>query len=134
MWVTLLDMASVRTTSQYVLVVSLTLSIGFLPLAKLPILSWLGGSQFRKFCVICMIILSATVWITCWTQQEPIREKRGVEKRYDRPARDRQSLLIIVFYRTSMADIVKNIWHAILHLPRPVRRVCYVQLFAFMGW
>lgn len=81
-----------------------------------------------------MVILSATVWITCWTQQEPIREKRGVEKRYGTRMRASQSLLIIVCYRNSMVDIVKNIWHTILHLPRPVRRVCYVQLFAFMGW
>lgn len=54
---------------------------GFLPLANMPILRLLGGSQFRKFCVICMIILSGTVWITCWTQEEKEREQRRVEKR-----------------------------------------------------
>ncbi|KAH9918249.1 MFS general substrate transporter [Epithele typhae] len=90
--------------------------LGFLPLANLPILRLLGGSQFRKFCVVCMIILSATVWVTCWTQQEPIRKKRQIEK------------------RSSMRDIVKNIWNTVWSLPLPIQRVCIVQLFAFMGW
>jgi len=31
-------------------------------------------------------------------------------------------------------DVLKNIHTAIVNLPKPVRRVCYVQLFAFMGW
>jgi solute carrier family 45 protein 1/2/4 len=38
--------------------------------------------------------------------------------------------------RTSrkMRDAFENIRIAILNLPQPIRRVCYVQLFAFMGW
>lgn len=47
---------------------------GFLPLAQLPLLRLLGGDQFRKFCVVSVIILVATVWITCWTQEEQSRE------------------------------------------------------------
>lgn len=31
-------------------------------------------------------------------------------------------------------DVLLNIKVAIINLPKPVRRVCYVQLFAFMGW
>lgn len=27
-----------------------------------------------------------------------------------------------------------NIYDALMHLPKAVRRVCYVQIFAFMGW
>ncbi|KAI0324961.1 MFS general substrate transporter [Cubamyces sp. BRFM 1775] len=89
---------------------------GFLPLANMPILRLLGGSQFRKFCVVCMIILSGTVWITCWTQEEQEREKRRIEK------------------GNSMRDVFKGIYNTILSLPKPIRRVCYVQVFAFMGW
>ncbi|KAI0719641.1 MFS general substrate transporter [Cerioporus squamosus] len=88
---------------------------GFLPLANLPILRLLGGSQFRKFCVVCMIILTITVWITCWTQEEQPREQRRIEK-------------------GGMQEILKNIWTTIWTLPKPIRRVCYVQIFAFMGW
>lgn len=47
---------------------------GFLPLAQLPLLRLLGGDQFRKFCVVSVILLVATVWITCWTQEEQSRE------------------------------------------------------------
>lgn len=33
-----------------------------------------------------------------------------------------------------MADVFAGIRHALLNLPKPIRRVCFVQLFAFMGW
>ena len=33
-----------------------------------------------------------------------------------------------------MRDVFENIRHAIWNLPTPIQRVCYVQLFAFMGW
>ncbi|KAI0732995.1 major facilitator superfamily domain-containing protein [Fomitopsis betulina] len=89
---------------------------GFLPLAKLPVLRLLGGDQFRKFCVVSMTILVITVWITCWTQEEKQRESRRVEK------------------ENKLRDVLDNIYNAIVHLPKPIRRVCYVQIFAFMGW
>lgn len=31
-------------------------------------------------------------------------------------------------------DVFLNIKVAVMNLPKPIRRVCYVQLFAFMGW
>lgn len=89
---------------------------GFLPLAKMPVLRLLGGDQFRKFCVVSMTILVITVWITCITQEEKVREPRRVEK------------------RSKLRDVLNNIYNAIVHLPKPIRRVCYVQVFAFMGW
>ena len=46
---------------------------GFLPLASLPIIRLLGGDQFRKFCVIVIVVLVTTVWITCYTQSEEER-------------------------------------------------------------
>lgn len=36
-------------------------------------------------------------------------------------------------YRT-FREIWNNIYIAVVALPKPVRRVCYVQIFAFMGW
>ncbi|KZT74302.1 MFS general substrate transporter [Daedalea quercina L-15889] len=89
---------------------------GFLPLANMPVLRLLGGDQFRKFCVVSMIILVITVWITCWTQEEKQRESRRIEK------------------ENKLRDVLDNIYNAIVHLPKPIRRVCYVQIFAFMGW
>ncbi|KAJ7068403.1 MFS general substrate transporter [Mycena amicta] len=88
---------------------------GFLPLAQLPLIKLLGGSQFRKFCVIVIVILVITVWITCYCHEEQ-----------ERPAVDGQ--------QGKASEIFENIKTAIVNLPRPIRRVCYVQLFAFMGW
>jgi len=89
---------------------------GFLPLAQLPVLRLLGGDQFRKFCVVSTIILVITVWITCWTQEETARESRRVEK------------------ENKLGDVIRTIWVAATKLPKPIRRVCLVQVFAFMGW
>ena len=36
--------------------------------------------------------------------------------------------------RNKLRDVLDNIYNAIVHLPKPIRRVCYVQIFAFMGW
>uniref|UniRef100_D8PPH9 MFS general substrate transporter n=2 Tax=Schizophyllum commune (strain H4-8 / FGSC 9210) TaxID=578458 RepID=D8PPH9_SCHCM len=88
---------------------------GYFPLAQLPFLRWVGGDQFRKFCIICIVILVVTVWITCWCHEEEARpevhQKNG-----------------------KFREVLDSIWNAIIHLPKPIRRVCYVQLMAFMGW
>ncbi|KAF5390590.1 hypothetical protein D9757_002692 [Collybiopsis confluens] len=91
---------------------------GFLPLDKFPIFRLLGGTQFRKFCVLCMAILVITVWITCALHEEQERETKKVQSQGFR----------------KLHEIWNNIKAAILNLPKPIRRVCYVQFFAFMGW
>ena len=55
---------------------------GFFPLADIPILKWIGGTQFRKFCIVVLVVLVITVWITCWTQEEQERPKKQVGSRY----------------------------------------------------
>ncbi|EKM59137.1 uncharacterized protein PHACADRAFT_86979 [Phanerochaete carnosa HHB-10118-sp] len=91
---------------------------GFLPLASIPLLRLLGGDQFRKFCVVSVILLAITVWITCASQEEQSRED---DLRMDRN-------------QSKFGDVLRNIYNAIVKLPKPIRRVCYVQVFAFMGW
>ncbi|KLO15861.1 MFS general substrate transporter [Schizopora paradoxa] len=90
---------------------------GFLPLATLPVLRLLGGSQFRKFCVVAMTILIITVAITCVCQDERVRKEDFKDRKQSR-----------------FVDVLRNIRDAIINLPRPIRRVCFVQIFAFMGW
>jgi solute carrier family 45 protein 1/2/4 len=90
---------------------------GFIPLAKLPFLSFLGGDQFRKFCVVSMTILIVTVWITCFCHEEKASVVRKNSQR-----------------RGKFGEILENIYSAMTTLPRPIRRVCLVQIFAFMGW
>lgn len=55
------------------------LALGFLPLGDLPIIRLIGGDQFRKFCIICIVILVITVWITCANHQE--EERPRVQRR-----------------------------------------------------
>ncbi|KAJ7590853.1 hypothetical protein C8J56DRAFT_781752 [Mycena floridula] len=88
---------------------------GILPLANLPVIKLLGGTQFRKFCVLCMIILVVTVWITCYCHEE--EERPQLHKK-----------------QSKLREVLNNIRTAIVNLPKPIRRVCFVQLFAFMGW
>ena len=35
---------------------------------------------------------------------------------------------------SKFTDVFSTIYEAVIHLPKPVRRVCYVQICAFMGW
>ncbi|KIK37654.1 hypothetical protein CY34DRAFT_92369 [Suillus luteus UH-Slu-Lm8-n1] len=90
---------------------------GFIPLAKLPFLSFLGGDQFRKFCVVSMTLLVVTVWITCFCHEEKASVARKNNER-----------------RGKFGEILENIYSAMTTLPRSIRRVCFVQIFAFMGW
>nr|XP_019049930.1 solute carrier family 45, member 1/2/4 [Kwoniella bestiolae CBS 10118]OCF28860.1 solute carrier family 45, member 1/2/4 [Kwoniella bestiolae CBS 10118] len=91
-------------------------TMGFLNLANVPIIRLVGGGQFRKVCIVALILLTVTVWITCWTTEETEKESIFGER------------------RSRIRDVVGTIYEAILHLPKPVRRVCIVQIAAFMGW
>lgn len=90
---------------------------GYLPLADLPIIRNLGGGQFTKFCVICVVILVVTVGTTCYCHEEqerPVSARQRPNKRF--------------------IDVLNDIYHTLMNLPHAIRRVCLVQLFAFMGW
>ena len=66
---------------------------GFLPLEGIPILRWIGGTQFRKFCIIVLVVLVITVWITCWTQEER-----------ERPAKQAGSRCVVVIALRALLD------------------------------
>lgn len=92
-------------------------ALGGAMLEKWPILSWFGGDQFRKLCILTMVILGGTVWATLVTQEEKEKEPDPLKREDGR-----------------FMDVVKTIYTAALNLPRPIRRVCYVQLCAWVGW
>ncbi|CAG7848446.1 SubName: Full=Related to General alpha-glucoside permease {ECO:0000313/EMBL:CCA71223.1} [Serendipita indica DSM 11827] len=91
-------------------------TLGAQDLDKWPILKPFGDGHFRKVCILTVVIISVTVSITCITSKET--------------ARDRD----ITSGRGRFRDTINNITKAIYELPKPIRRVCIVQLFAFMGW
>jgi len=92
--------------------------MGFLNLAGWPVTSWLGGDQFRKICIISTLILIITIWVTCYTQEEKPRERDPMQRTSS----------------NGLANAIVTITRALKTLPRPVQRVCVVQIFAFMGW
>ncbi|KZT62932.1 MFS general substrate transporter [Calocera cornea HHB12733] len=92
-------------------------TLGFLDLGSWPALAFLGGDQFRKVCVVSIFVLVFTIWITVATQHEDARDE---EFKFSSGSK--------------LWDIINNIYRAVLTLPKPVRRVCYVQVFSFMGW
>ncbi|KZT42881.1 MFS general substrate transporter [Sistotremastrum suecicum HHB10207 ss-3] len=93
-------------------------AFGFWNLGNLPLLRLLGGDQFRKLCIVALVILVSTVLITVTCHEEPPKE-------VDLSGGPRSG-----GYRA----VINNITNAIRHLPRPIRRVCYVQVFSWMAW
>lgn len=112
----------------------LTYQAGFAPLSKIPIVRWLGGDQFRKFSIIAMIILVVTVYITCVTQEEKERPQNLERQTAGWVHLTCNPKIAAEFSCRPIAEAVTNVRIAITKLPKPIRRVCFVQLFAFMGW
>jgi len=106
---------------------------GFFPLEDIPFLRWIGGSQFRKFCILVLVVLVTTVWITCWTQEEQERQKKHSEKKCV-VMNVLGALVDRLLMQCGNSQILGNIRAAILKLPLPIKKVCAVQVFAFMGW
>ncbi|KAG8823677.1 hypothetical protein FRC17_009261 [Serendipita sp. 399] len=90
-------------------------TLGSQDLDKWPFLKPFGKGQFRKVCILTLVILSITVSITCVTQHEVAKERTSEGQGRFREA-------------------INNITKAITQLPKPIRRVCMVQIFAFIGW
>ncbi|CAO1614177.1 unnamed protein product [Parajaminaea phylloscopi] len=113
-------------------------SVGWLDLSKLAILRPLGGDQFRKYALIAMIGVIASVATTCICITEGDDESMtspahqtstfSSASAQQKDETDRQSWL------RSLRDSLASIWKSVLCLPRPVRRVCLVQVFSFLAW
>lgn len=92
-------------------------AMGMLQLNGIPFLKWIGGDQFRKLCILALLLLVITVWLTCWTIEED-----------ERPTQFGQES------GSKLRDVIATIHEAINTLPKPVKRICMVQIAAFMGW
>ncbi|GJN89859.1 hypothetical protein Rhopal_002848-T1 [Rhodotorula paludigena] len=94
--------------------------VGILDLGHSPLLRWLGGGQFRKLAVISCAVMVVTVGVTCATQHEQERPE----------LRAQESAGAWKKVKGVVRDVVVNV----KQLPRPVRRVCFVQFFAWTAW
>ncbi|GAA5874856.1 hypothetical protein JCM1840_003904 [Sporobolomyces johnsonii] len=90
---------------------------GYFDLGHFSGLAWVGGGQFRKLAVISCTVMSATVAVTCMTQKE--------ERKWASGGRGEGRA-----WRVVLGNVKENI----RTLPLPVRRVCYVQFFAWTSW
>ncbi|GAA5860796.1 hypothetical protein JCM8547_003854 [Rhodosporidiobolus lusitaniae] len=82
-------------------------------------LRFLGGGQFRKLALTSCVVLVACVGVTCVSSEEEPREGEGER---------RESSWKQV--KGVVGDVVRNV----RELPKPVKRVCYVQFFAWTAW
>ena len=95
---------------------------GWVDLASWPALRWLGGGQFRKFAVVSVVCMLAGVCATCYAIPEASAAERGTASGAQEPLGRR------------LGRSVAQVWGVAKTLPRPVRRVCVVQLVNTMGW
>jgi solute carrier family 45 protein 1/2/4 len=133
-------------------------AVGSLNLANAPVLKYVGGGQFRKgrlsclkyltsclliltliaclVCIIAIIALVTTVWATCWFTEEEEKEEQLGQKKGLVFMLEAFIEPLVLTYTTcrKFSDVWHTIYEAVIHLPKPVRRVCYVQICAFMGW
>lgn len=79
---------------------------------------WLGDSQFKDLCAIASIILAITVFLSCAFIRERDPRLEGP------PSKDKPG--VISFFR--------KIFTSIKRLPPQTRKVCQVQIFAWMGF
>ncbi|KAI9260492.1 major facilitator superfamily domain-containing protein [Phascolomyces articulosus] len=79
---------------------------------------FLGNTQLKVLCVIACIVLVLSDIITCYAVTEKVLTKEPKKKKsWGAPFK-------------ALTDITTNIWN----LPKPIRRICNVQFFAWIGW
>jgi len=92
---------------------------GWVDLASWPWLAWLGGGQFRRFAVLSLVCMGVCVGITCATTHE---------------SNSRRSMPLDESMWRLVARSIHQVYDVGRALPRPILRVCLVQVFATMSW
>ncbi|OZJ01470.1 hypothetical protein BZG36_05390, partial [Bifiguratus adelaidae] len=80
--------------------------------------AFIGDTQLKVLVVLASLVFIITVAITCTTVTERILIKDVSAKKT----------------KTNPFNAIKEILRHIRHLPGPIRRLCLVQFFAWMGW
>lgn len=95
-------------------------TIGYLDLSSSPLLSWLGGGQFRRLAVLSCTVLVICVGITCFTQHEGNDDEsdEGEDVKKD----------------VGIGAVFKGVVEGVKSLPLDVKRVCIVQFFAWTAF
>ncbi|GAA98971.1 uncharacterized protein L969DRAFT_82752 [Mixia osmundae IAM 14324] len=102
-------------------------ALGFTNLQRAPVFRWLGGSQFRKLCIISLVLGGLCILVTCVTQPE-IPAKPETDDKDDKSEHARRGI-----FRQFQHSLIE-VWDAIVMLPVPIRKLCSVQFAAWSGW
>lgn len=78
--------------------------------------AWMpGDTQFKRMTVAATLALWSTVGVTCWAVTERVRL----------PGDDD---------RTSVKEVLSNLWQKTVNLPPRIRSICWVQFWNWVGW
>lgn len=115
---------------------------GYLNLSKLPLLKPLGGGQFRKLAIVALVGVVTSVGVTCVfiKEGEGDTQNSGATQTAQTSTFSSSSAPKHIHdeeqrsWIRSLRNSAKSIWTSLVRLPRPIRRVCLVQVFSFMAW
>ena len=91
---------------------------GFIDLVHNRAIALIPGNQFAKLCVCSVICMAVCSTITCVATGE---------KEVETTVEDEGGL-------KASLGMLGNVKKTIMTLPLPVKRVCYVQFWAWLGW
>jgi solute carrier family 45, member 1/2/4 len=92
------------------------LFLGSVPLP--PIFPYGGLPQFSTLCLLVSVLLLTTVLISCFLVGEDLSRFPST----------------ILVQQTSFSSKIADIVVSVKGMPRTVRRICFIQCFAWMGW
>lgn len=111
---------------------------GWYNLSSSSWLDWIGGGQFRKYCLVSAVSVIVCSVITCACIEEGVQSLNISAD--DGTTTEAHPTISATSYQdqTSATDSIKEawtrIWDTARRLPRSIRRVCLVQVLAYMGW
>lgn len=97
--------------------------IGFTDLGNDKLLKHLPGGQFGRLIILASVISAFCVAITCFCIQEKPSEPSKSSTKKGQDAEEASALRVL-----------KDIKAELRGLPTPLRRVCLVQFFSWIGW
>ncbi|PWN38591.1 uncharacterized protein FA14DRAFT_160056 [Meira miltonrushii] len=111
---------------------------GWYNLSSSSWLDWIGGGQFRKYCLVSMVSVIVCSAITCLCIEEGIQSLITCAE--EGTATEAHTTVSATSFQDqpstmdSIKEASKRIWDTARRLPRSIRRICLVQVLAYMGW
>ncbi|KDN52640.1 MFS general substrate transporter [Tilletiaria anomala UBC 951] len=105
---------------------------GWIDLGRWPLLSWVGGGQFRCFSLFSLVTMLLCVGITCASTTE--HPKLNTSREHIPVSDGIEIAGTKLPLGQKLRKSLQGIWNTTRRLPRPVRRICATQAFNFCSW